>query len=300
MATFFNTGPAVPKQYAVSVEPNEHVVDVTTAEGFRIRFVASATNESSRGPRSTEPPANGQVRRVATPEAAATATSKANVGPTRQMWLALAAMLFLTGCSSFRTEMGRPLAPEKSKLAEGKTQVEDVVSELGPPNLASRLPDGFAFLYEYSRISEFQLGLSLNLPVVRWFKFLKAWNNIQQESLLLTFDERGVLRSAGSGSWKEGLGGGTGVQILFQVMSFSDVSEFLRPREPLGWGDRLLQPLPVALNNDQSLRTGEHGLQQRIAPDYAGQHTLEMTKPKTEKERRKLKKEYQWQSQQHM
>jgi hypothetical protein len=209
-------------------------------------------------------------------------------------------LCFIAGCSSFRTEMGRPLPAEGKKFAEGKTQVEDVVSELGPPNLASRLPDGFAFLYEYSRISEFQLGLSLNLPVVHWFKFLKAWNHIDQESLLLTFDDRGVLRGAGSKNWQESLGGGTGVQFLFQVMSFSDVSEFLRPAEPHSWGDTLLQPLPVALNNGQTLRTGEHGLQQRIAPDYAGQHTLEMSKPKTEKEKRKIKKEYQWQSQQHM
>lgn len=191
--------------------------------------------------------------------------------------------------------MGRPVSAEAKNFMEGKTQVEDVVSELGPPNLASRLPEGFAFLYEYSSIRELQLGFSLNLPVIHWFKFLKGWNHIDQESLLLTFDEQGVLRSAGSGKWKESLGGGTGVQFLFQVMSFSDLSEFLRPGEPHGWGDTLLQPLPVALNTGQSLRTGEHGLQQRIAPDYAGQHTLEMTKPKTEKEKRKLKKDYQWQ-----
>jgi hypothetical protein len=191
--------------------------------------------------------------------------------------------------------MGRPIAAQAHKFADGKTQVEEVVSELGPPNLASRLPNGFAFLYEYSHISEFQFGLSLNLPIVHWFKFLKAWNRIDQESLLLTFDERGVLRSAGSGNWQESLGGGTGLQFLFQVMSFSDVSEFLRPAQPHGWGNTLLQPLPIALNRAQNLRTGEHGLQQRIAPDYAGQHTLEMTEPKTEKEKKRIKKDYQWQ-----
>ncbi len=110
---------------------------------------------------------------------------------------------------------------------------------------------------------------------------------------MLTFDEQGVLRGLGSGNWQESLGGGGGVQLLFMVMSFSDVSDFLRPAEAHAWGKTLLQLPPVALNSPQSLRSGEHGLQQRIAPDYAGQHTLEMTQPKTEKEKKRIKKDYQ-------
>jgi hypothetical protein len=144
-------------------------------------------------------------------------------------------------------------------------------------------------------MSEYQLGIGLNLPVIRWFKFLKAWNNIEQQNLLLTFDNQGMLRSAGSGNWQEGLGGGTGVQFLFMVMSFSDVSKFLHPADAHDWGEMLLQRPPIALNSGQSMRSGQHGLQQRIAPEYAGQHTLEMTEPKTEKEKRKIKKDYQWQ-----
>jgi hypothetical protein len=54
----------------------------------------------------------------------------------------------------------------------------------------------------------------------------------------------------------------------------------------------MLQPPPVALNSAQSLRTGQNGLEQRLAPAYAGQHTLEMPTPKTEKEKKRLKKNY--------
>jgi hypothetical protein len=204
------------------------------------------------------------------------------------VWLCL-----LAGCSSFQTEMGRPLSAETNNFAEARTRVDTVVHELGPPHQVSRLPDGFVFLYEYSRISEFQLGFSMNVPIVRWLKFLKAWNQLEHQSLVLTFDQQGVLRGEGSGNLQQSLGGGGGVQFLFAVMSFSDVSDFLRPAEAHGWGETLLQPLPVALNSDESLRSGEHGLQQRIAPDYAGQHTLEMTQPKTEKEKKRIKKNYQ-------
>jgi len=190
--------------------------------------------------------------------------------------------------------MGRPF-PAEPNIAEGQTRVDAVVHELGPPNRVSRLPDGFAFLYEYSVIGEFQLGISVNVPVVHWFKFLKAWNHLDQEALLLTFDNRGVLRSKGTSDWKEDLGGGTGVQFLFSVISFSDMSKYLRPADAHRWGKTLLQSPPVVLNSAQSLRNGEHGLQQRIAPDYAGQHTLEMAKPKTERQKRKIKKQYQTQ-----
>ena len=212
-------------------------------------------------------------------------------------WRLLSALVllpsFLSGCSSFRTQLGKPLPPAAKNLAEGQTLVGTVVHELGPPNQTSRLPNGFAFLYEYSELSEFQFGFSANIPVVRWLKFVKAWNYLEQESLILTFDDRGVLRSVGSGNWEESLGGGSAIQILFSAISLSDVSKILRPADAHAWGKQLMQPMPIALNSAQNLRTGEHGLQQRIAPDYAGQHTLEMTKPRTEKEKKRLKKNYQ-------
>ena len=189
--------------------------------------------------------------------------------------------------------MGQPLSAETKNFAQGQTKVSTVMNELGPPHQVCRLADGFAFLYEYSRISEFQLGFSMNLPVIRWLKFLKAWNRLNEETLLLTFDQHGILRGTGSRNWEESLGGGGGVQILFMVMSFSDISDFLRPAEAHGWGKTLLQQPTVALNSAQNLRTGEHGLQQRIAPDYVGQQTLEMAQPKTEKEKKKIKKNYQ-------
>src|SRR5262249_35027523 len=204
----------------------------------------------------------------------------------------LAMPLLLAGCSSFRTEMGQPL-PAESSFASGHTRAVEVIHELGPPNRVSRLTDGFAFFYEHSLMTEFQRGIGLNLPVARWFKFVKAWNHLDQQSLLLTFDHQGVLKSSGSGKIEDSLGGGTGVQFLFMVMSFSDVSKFLKPADAHGWGEILLQPPPVALNSAQSLTSGEHGLEMSIAPDFAGQHTMEMIQPKTDREKKKIKKDYQ-------
>lgn len=202
------------------------------------------------------------------------------------------AMVLMSGCSSFRTEMGREVHVRVGEFAEGQTRVDTVMSKMGPPDSVTRLPEGFAFLYEHSVMSEFQLGISVNYSILRYFKFIHAWNKLQQEAFVLTFDERGILRNASSGKSRENLGGGNAVQVLVSVMSLSDISNILRPADAHGWGEELLQSPPVALNSAQSLRNGQHGLHQRIAPEYAGQHTLEMTKPKTEREKKKVKRNY--------
>jgi hypothetical protein len=68
-------------------------------------------------------------------------------------------------------------------------------------------------------------------------------------------------------------------------MSLTDDSA-LRQRSPQqDWGRAYLKSLPVLLNSQQSLRTGEHGLEQRVRQSYAGQHTLEMIKPKKKQKR---------------
>jgi hypothetical protein len=213
--------------------------------------------------------------------------------PFRLSFAGVATLWLLAGCSSFRTEMGRPLTAKINRFAEGRTRVDTVVHELGPPHQASRLPSGFAFLYEYTLMREFQLGFSLDVSILRWFKFVKAWNHLDQQALILTFDDQGVLHSAGSGEWEESLDGGSAAQILLSTMSLSDFSKILRPADAHSWGELLLQPPPVALNSAQSLRSGDNGLQQRIAPDYAGQRALEMKRPKTEKEKKRTKKNYQ-------
>jgi hypothetical protein len=205
----------------------------------------------------------------------------------------LTVLLTAGGCSYFRTEMGRPFAEKQAAYVSGETTVGTVLRDLGAPNQASRMPQGFAFLYEYSRVSEFQFGFSIDYSIFRYFKLVHAWNNLQQDVLLLTFDDSGVLRSVGDSRRLEDLGGGNALQILVAAVSLSDISHLHRPADAHYWGRRQLERPPVALNSGQSLRTGENGLQQRLAPNHAGQQTLEMPKRKTEKEKRKIKKNYQ-------
>ena len=197
--------------------------------------------------------------------------------------------LGLTACSSFRTEVGRPLWPAPSPLVAGETRVETVVHQLGPPHAISPLPGGFVFLYEYSRVSEFQWGIGLgliHLPFFDYFKVISANSHLSESVNLLTFDEQGVLRAQGSATWREKLGGGQALQWVISVMSLTDTTAFRDLPDASLWGRALLQPPPVTLNSAQDLRTGASGVQQRLAPLFVGQATLEMNHPKPLKIRR--------------
>jgi hypothetical protein len=201
------------------------------------------------------------------------------------------AMWVLAGCSSFRTESGKALPSHPPTFVKGETRVETVIRELGPPNQMSALGDGLAFLYEHSITAEFQLGFSLNLPLIQYLKFVRAWNHLDQQALLITFDDQGVLLGVGSDSWKEDLGGGTAAQLIFAATSLTDLSALRRPADAHSWGRWLLQRPPVVLNAAQSLRLGANGLQQRISPAYVGQQSLETPRPKRVKTKKRPKRE---------
>ena len=194
--------------------------------------------------------------------------------------------LFTTGCSSFRTEWGAPRPQNTRQLEIGEATVREVIHELGPPAKVTSLPGGFAFLYEHSSVREFQLGVSFNAPILKWIKFVRASNQLHQDLLLMVFDDEGVLRSMDSEEWRDRLGGGGAAQLLYSTVSLTD-DLALRQRSPqLAWGRDDLQRLPVLLNSQQSLRSGEHGLQQRLTPLAAGQTSLEMSASKPLKNKR--------------
>jgi hypothetical protein len=193
--------------------------------------------------------------------------------------VALLLPLGMAGCSQFRTELGQPLHTDERDFVTGKTSVQTVLHELGPPSDVSSLPDGFVFLYEYSKIEEFQIGFSVPLPIVRWLKFVQARNQLTHEAAVMTFDDRGVLRAIGDDLSKKDLGGGTALQLIVSVTSLTDTSAYRQPGEAHAWGASSLRRLPSTLNTDQSLRSGTRGLQFKAAHSYAGQHSLEMPEP---------------------
>lgn len=192
----------------------------------------------------------------------------------------LPVLLLLIGCSSIRTELGHPLPEISEPLVEGQTRVDTVLRELGPPHKVSALPGGFAFLYEYTLVNEFQIGLSLNFIRMPYFKLVKADSHVSEAAHLLIFDQQGLLLVQDPEAWREKFGTGAGMQWVTAVQGLTDTSIFRISPEQLEWGKTSLERAPEALNRHSDLRVGDYGLQQRMSPVFAGQSTLEMFRPK--------------------
>lgn len=197
--------------------------------------------------------------------------------------IALAVVLVLlaitTACSHLTSEVGPRLPSPRGDIRVGTSRVGDVLRMAGPPSRISAVAGGFTMLYEYNGVEEKQLGISINAPVLSWFKFVGAKSWLEHQAWLVTFDTNGIVRGWGEEHWRNVLGRGSGAQILITVASLVDSTQVRRPAPQHDWGKGSLVPLPKALNYGQSIDLGTSGLEQTLAPTAVGQRALEMTPP---------------------
>lgn len=196
----------------------------------------------------------------------------------------------LAGCSHLTSEIGPPL-PVTPAITTGQSTLGDVLKSIGVPSQISASPAGFIFLYEHNGVTENQLGLSVNYPVLDWFKFVYAHSRLNHEAWLLAFDTNGVLQAWGEENWEKPLGQGAAIQILITAQSLVDSSQVRRPAAQHEWGEMWLNPLPEVLNTSQSPKDGRFGLEQTLAPTAVGQHALEMIQPLLPKQQSKQLKQ---------
>lgn len=180
------------------------------------------------------------------------------------------------GCTMITTELGRPIPVERVELKEGATSASQVVEALGPPLQVSALPDGMVMVYEYVNATERQLGVNLEFLGLDWFKLSLGRAGAKHDVLLLIFDGNGVLQAEDSQKRTEDLGTGFGFQLFFVAAPTVDTSYLDAAPDQLNWGRAALKPLPVTLNNGQSITSGLHGIEMRGTPDSVGQRALEM------------------------
>lgn len=206
----------------------------------------------------------------------------------------LCALLLLsvlqTGCSHLTSEIGPPL-PEIPQITIGKSTEHDVLREVGVPSQVSATPAGVVFLYEHNDVREFQVGITVNRSVVKWFKFVYGRSWLTHDAWLLCFDTNLVLQAWGREDWRTPLGQGAAAQLVVQAQTLVDSTPVRRPASQHQWGEMSLDPLPQALNADQSLQDGRFGLEQTLDPTAVGQHTLEMIQPPPLKEQAKQSKQ---------
>ena len=188
---------------------------------------------------------------------------------------AIIVCLLLSACTQWRYDLGESLANEE--LPQQGTPLTRVLDQLGPPVRMSATDTGYVLAWEYWHIEEDSLGISLGIMGA---DFLSAdWGEMQVKGnfLLLSFDREHLLTSATRSEWDSYGGGGKGIQPLFGFVSVVDAGDLTDSMPQHDWGGALLQRrLPVALNRDSSLDSGQSGLQQRGTPKAVGQQSLEL------------------------
>lgn len=181
-----------------------------------------------------------------------------------------------SGCASIEKHFGEPLSLDRFDEIEPDAHYSTVLEQFGPPVRLTALPSGMAFQYEYVRIDERQLGISLLGPIGKWLKAVFASADASVEAIIFVFDGDGFLLGADPEAFAADAGGGFSITLIFSIGSLTDTASYEASAESaMSWGLGLTDPLLVSLNREQNLDTGANGLQLSGTPTAVGQHTLE-------------------------
>lgn len=178
-----------------------------------------------------------------------------------------------------RKKINPNLAFPAKPYENGLTHRDEVLAELGPPLKMTVLPEGYAFMYEGLDTQELQLGFSLPIPVISWFKFVVAQADYDHHVMVYWFDHENRLMASAGDDTHFDLGNSMAVQPVLAVQMMFDTSavenEVVHFTE---WPAFCLMPLPQTLNRHNSLNGGVAGIEQRGTGPAVGQRTLEMHK----------------------
>jgi hypothetical protein len=190
---------------------------------------------------------------------------------------AVLAAALLAGCVQWREyELGVPIArAEVPDPTDGWT-VTQVMEQFGPPLRMSRDGSGYVMAWEFWDIDEYKVGVGLGFTGADFLNVDWGKANATGDFMLLNFDQEHRLVSASFEEWKRDAGGGQGVQAFISAVDVVEVDDLLEELSQHRWGSQSLRRLPVTLNQQNRLDSGEAGLEQRGGTRVVGQHSLEM------------------------
>lgn len=186
------------------------------------------------------------------------------------------AVVVLAGCSVITEDVGQPLQASERQLAQAQDYAS-VLRMFGPPHQVSSGTSGMVFLYEEIDVEERQLGINLSVRKATLFKAVVARGMADRRLLLVSFDPSGKTQALAYQERDDAAASGAALQFIFAVTGVVDDDDLSVSPTIHEWGfDLLTADLPIALNRQQSLHSGEHGVQQKATPSGVGQHTLEL------------------------
>jgi hypothetical protein len=188
-------------------------------------------------------------------------------------------VVMLAGCATNRKRLNQNLSFPKESYIDGVTHSDEVLDELGPPLKISSMSHGYVFMYESLDTKELQLGFSLPIPFVKWFKFVVAQADYDHKVMTYLFDDDHLLITSSGDDTPFDLGNTMAIQPVLTVNSMFDTSsvedEIVHFTE---WPAFCLLPLPQTINRAQSIDTGTHGVEQRGTAPTVGQRSPELHK----------------------
>lgn len=188
--------------------------------------------------------------------------------------------LLLTGCSTLYKRVDPGVGDVKQEdlaFKPGETHFHEVLDLVGPPSRISTTGSGFGFLYEAMLIRELQTGIGGREGFWQLLKFSFADSRLYRHTVILNFDQHGILTAASVSNSSEPLGKSGAVQPILSVEQIVDTKRFEDDAvDAVDWGAGLLDALPVSLNAAQSLNSGTGGFEQSGTTTKIGQHALEM------------------------
>lgn len=196
--------------------------------------------------------------------------------PARYRLPLLACLICLQACTQWRYDLGEPLA-EIGLAGHGEgAELGAVLRRLGPPLRMAAIDEGYLLAWEHWYIAEDTLGLSLGALGADFLTVDWGTARATGEFLLLTFDSEHHLTGGGYAGWDSEAGGGRSLQPLVGFVPIVDVDDLLERLPQHRWGAASLRSLPVTLNANSAVDTGQAGLEQRGTPKAVGQHSLEI------------------------
>jgi hypothetical protein len=186
-------------------------------------------------------------------------------------------VMVFSGCSTIYKRIDPGVDVKQAMFAPKETHFFEVLDELGPPARFTKMPNGFAMMYEDMLIRELQTGISGRSGFLQLFKISISDSNLYRDVVLFRFDSNGLLVSKAISDATEDLGKSGSIQPILSVEQLVDTGDYEDDStESLAWGMTLLRPLPQTLNDRQSLNSGYAGMEQSGTSTKIGQHTLEM------------------------
>ena len=184
--------------------------------------------------------------------------------------------LALGACTQWRHyELGLPIAESQMPDPAQGWNLAEVMVELGPPQRISAAPHGFVMAWEYWEIDEIKVGVGSFMTGVDLINIDWGKATARGDFLLLSFSHDHRLLTASFEEWDRDAGGGQGVQPLFSTVDVVNVDDLLEPMSQHRWGGQSLRRIPVTLNQQNRLDSGQAGFEQRGTTQAVGQHSLE-------------------------